>query len=120
MAPRLPDLERWRVWDSFLEATPGAGFMQSSWYADFRSGRGIACFGVLLKEEEEIIVGGAMVMKMTYAPGQCFYYISDGPVVPDDERTAREVFENILNIIEKHRASEAETVSHLRIEPRWR
>jgi lipid II:glycine glycyltransferase (peptidoglycan interpeptide bridge formation enzyme) len=119
MAQLPPDSERWRLWDSFLEATPGAGFMQSSWYADFRSGDEIECFGIILKDEE-IIVGGAMVMKMTYAPGHCFYYISDGPVVPDDESTAREVFENVLAIIEKHRASEAETVSHLRIEPRWR
>jgi lipid II:glycine glycyltransferase (peptidoglycan interpeptide bridge formation enzyme) len=119
MAPQLPELERWRMWDSFLEATPRAGFMQSSWYADFRSCSGIRCFGILLKEEE-IIVGGAMVMTLTYAPGHCFYYISDGPVVPEDEPTAREVFENTVNLVAKHRVLETETVSHLRIEPRWR
>jgi len=118
MTQPLPDPERWRMWDSFLEGAPGAGFMQSSWYADFRSCSGINCFGVVLKDGD-VIVGGAMVMKLTYAPNHCFYYISDGPVVPDDELTAGDVFENILNVVEQHRVSERETVSHLRIEPRW-
>ncbi len=111
--------DRWKAWDSFLEATPDAGFMQSSWYADFRASVGYECFGVVLKDQD-VIVGGAMVVKWSYAPYGCFYYISDGPVLPGQEPAASEAFDAILEIIEKHRKSEAETVSHLRIEPRWR
>jgi lipid II:glycine glycyltransferase (peptidoglycan interpeptide bridge formation enzyme) len=113
-----PETDRWRAWDGFLEATPDTGFMQSSWYADFRASVGYRCFGVTLKDEETI-VGGALVMKWSYAPHGCFYYISDGPVLPQDE-SAQQVFDAILDIIDKHRKAEEETVSHLRIEPRWR
>jgi lipid II:glycine glycyltransferase (peptidoglycan interpeptide bridge formation enzyme) len=112
------ETDRWKAWDSFVEATPDAGFMQASWYADFRASVGYQSFGVTLKDEETI-VGGALVMKWSYAPHSCFYYISDGPVLPEDESTAHEVFDTILEIIDKHRRSEEQTVSHLRIEPRW-
>jgi peptidoglycan pentaglycine glycine transferase (the first glycine) len=115
----VPESDRWSAWDRFLEATPDTGFMQSSWYADFRASVGYECFGVLVKDAETI-VAGAMVMKWRYAPDCCFYYISDGPVLPLDESAASEALDVILQIIEKHRKSEAGTVSHLRIEPRWR
>jgi len=57
--------------------------MQASWYADFRASVGYRSFGVVLKDEQTI-VGGALVMKWSYAPQRCFYYISDGPVLPQD------------------------------------
>ena len=112
------EADRWKAWDTFVEATPDAGFMQTSWYADFRASVGYQSFCVTLKDEETI-VGGALVMKWSYAPQRCFYYISDGPVLPQDESTAHQVFDTILEIIDEHRRSEEETVSHLRIEPRW-
>jgi lipid II:glycine glycyltransferase (peptidoglycan interpeptide bridge formation enzyme) len=112
------DLDRWQAWDRFVEATADAGFMQASWYADFRASVGYRPFGVTLKDQETI-VGGALVMQWSYAPGSCFYYIPDGPILPQDESTAQEVFETTLEIIEQHRKAEGQTVSHLRIEPRW-
>jgi hypothetical protein len=60
-----------------------------------------------------------MVQKFTYAPQSCFYYVQDGPVLPDDQSIAGEVFSAILGDIENRRQTEEETVSHLRIEPRW-
>lgn len=92
--------------------------MQSSWWANFRASVGFDCFGVTLKDQDAI-VGGAMVTKLTYEPGACFYYVQDGPVLPCEEPLARQVFEGILEAIERHRKSEGELVSHLRIEPRW-
>jgi lipid II:glycine glycyltransferase (peptidoglycan interpeptide bridge formation enzyme) len=65
------------------------------------------------------IAGGAIVQKCYYSPQSCFYYIQDGPVVPNDQAMAGEVFEAILQEIEEHRKLETETVSHVRIEPRW-
>ena len=117
-SPYPPSTEdRWTAWDRFLEATPDAGFMQSSWWADFRATTGYEHFGAILKHRNEI-VGGAMVMKFSFAPQECFYYITDGPVLPADESLASEVFEAILESIEE-RKNEEETASHLRIEPRW-
>src|SRR5258705_2009295 len=113
------EVKRWDAWDRFLETTPDAGFMQSSWWARFRATAGYGYFGVTLKDQDAI-VGGALVTKWSYAPGSSFYYVQDGPVLPEDEPAARQVFETILERVAEHRKAEEETVSHLRIEPRWR
>jgi peptidoglycan pentaglycine glycine transferase (the first glycine) len=110
--------DRWQAWDSFLDATPDTGFMQSSWWADFRATVGYEHFGPILKNGDTI-VGGAMVQKFSYAPQSCFYYIQDGPVLPGEESIACRVFEAILASVEERRKTEEQTVSHLRIEPRW-
>jgi lipid II:glycine glycyltransferase (peptidoglycan interpeptide bridge formation enzyme) len=109
---------RWEAWDRFLEATPASGFMQSSWWADFRTTVGYEHFAVTLKSAGEI-VGGAMVQRFRHRSGIAFYYIQEGPVVPGDPSLAGEVLEATLAGIEGHRAAESQTVSHLRIEPRW-
>lgn len=110
--------DRWQAWDAFLESVPETGFMQTSWWADFRATTGYENFGVTLKHQRAI-VGGAVVLKLAYAPQACFYYIPDGPVLPADAAVAAEVFEAILAGIDEHRRAEQQTVSHLRIEPRW-
>src|SRR6266508_1017311 len=112
------ETDRWKVWDSFLEATPGTGFMQTSWWTDFRATCGYEHFGITLKASNAI-VGGAVVQKFSYDDHRCFYYIQDGPVLPQDDEIAGEVFEAIFKAIEDRRLAEQQTVSHLRIEPRW-
>jgi len=92
--------------------------MQSSWWADFRANYDYEHFGIILKDPNGI-VGGALVLKFSYATDRCFYYIPEGPVVPSDESIAGDVFQAILGEIEARRKTERETVSHLRIEPRW-
>src|SRR5437660_9592337 len=115
--PALSD--NWKVWNEFVEATPETGFMQSSWWVDFRNTCGFENFGITLKGENGI-AGGAVVLKFSYAEDSCFYYIQDGPVLPcDDPLVAEEIFGVILNEIEERRETEPGTVSHLRIEPRW-
>jgi peptidoglycan pentaglycine glycine transferase (the first glycine) len=114
--PTLSD--NWRAWNEFVETTPETGFMQSSWWVDFRNACGFENFGITLKDGEEI-VGGAVVLKFRYTEDSCFYYIQDGPVLPGDLLAAEEVFGVILNEIEERRESEPGTVSHIRIEPRW-
>jgi lipid II:glycine glycyltransferase (peptidoglycan interpeptide bridge formation enzyme) len=110
--------DRWEAWDRFLEATPASGFMQSSWWADFRRTVGFGHFAVTLKSAGEI-VGGAMVQRFQHRSGIAFYYAQDGPVVPEDPSLAGVVLEATLAEIEEHRAADTQTVSHLRIEPRW-
>lgn len=112
------EVARWIAWDRFVAATPGAGFMQSSPWAQFRARSGGEHFAVTLKDGDTV-VGGAVVGKWTYAPDRCFYYVQEGPVLPADEATAAEVFDAVLQSIERHRRAEKATVSHLRIEPRW-
>jgi peptidoglycan pentaglycine glycine transferase (the first glycine) len=110
--------ERWAAWDNFLQATAETGFMQASWWADFRAHVGYEHFANILRHQG-VILGGALVQKFPFAPGNCFYYIQDGPVLPKDESDAAEVFGALMNVIEEHRRNETDTISHLRIEPRW-
>jgi lipid II:glycine glycyltransferase (peptidoglycan interpeptide bridge formation enzyme) len=110
-------MDRWKEWDGFLETTPHTGFMQSSWWADFRLTYEFQHFAAILKAHGAI-VGGAVVLKYAYAPESCFYYIPEGPVLPDDDSIAGEVFEAVFESIEDRRKTETQTVSHLRIEPR--
>jgi len=120
-APASPDSslsDSWKAWDKFVEATPESGFMQSSWWVEFRNYCGFENFGITLTDGEEI-AGGAVVLKFSYADNSCFYYIQDGPVLPSDSLAAEEVFHAILDAIEERRESESSVVSHLRIEPRW-
>jgi peptidoglycan pentaglycine glycine transferase (the first glycine) len=112
------EVARWSAWDRFVAATPDTGFMQSAPWAQLRARAGGEHFAVMLKDGD-VIVGGALVGKWTYEPGHCFYYVQEGPVLPTDEASAAEVFDAVLERIERHRTTEAATVSHLRIEPRW-
>ena len=115
----LVDPERWQAWDRHVQASADSGFMQSSWWARFREPIGFDHFGVTFKHEGAI-VGGALVSVWEYAPGHCFYYIQDGPLLPaDDEPFAQQVFAALLSRIDAHRRAEPRRVSHLRIEPRW-
>ena len=115
----LIDPERWQAWDRHVQANTASGFMQSSWWVRFREPIGFDHFGVILKHEGTI-VGGALVSVWEYAPGHCFYYIQDGPLLPqDDEPFARQVFEALLHRVDANRRADERCVSHLRIEPRW-
>jgi lipid II:glycine glycyltransferase (peptidoglycan interpeptide bridge formation enzyme) len=116
--PQSSPTDRWTEWDTFVEATPNSGFMQSSWWIDFRNTCGFENFGITLRDGKDI-AGGAVVLKFLYAENSCFYYIQDGPVLPSDGQVAEEVFQAILQVIEDRRKTEPHTVSHLRIEPRW-
>ena len=81
VSPPSPATDRWKAWDDFLEATPNTGFMQSSWWADFRATAGFEHFGAVLKDRNGV-VGGAMVQKFSSAADSGFYYIQDGHVLP--------------------------------------
>src|SRR5436309_4995019 len=118
MSLPAPETDRWKAWDDFLEAAPDTGFMQSSWWADFRAATGYEHFAVILKGQNGI-VGGAVVLKFSYTPQSCFYYIPEGTVLPGGESIGGEVFGAILEAIEERRKTEKHTVSHLRLDPRW-
>jgi lipid II:glycine glycyltransferase (peptidoglycan interpeptide bridge formation enzyme) len=110
--------ERWKAWDRFVESSDETGFMQSSWWVEFRNYCGFENFGITLKDGSEI-VGGAVVLKYFYSDDSCFYYIQDGPVLPDDPEVAGEVFRTVFEAIDDRRKNDPQTISHLRFEPRW-
>ena len=56
--------ERWKAWDQFIEATAESGFMQSSWWVEFRNYCGFENFGITLRDGDAF-VGGAVVLKYT-------------------------------------------------------
>jgi peptidoglycan pentaglycine glycine transferase (the first glycine) len=112
-------VDRWAAWDRFLEATPATGFMQSSWWADFRTTVGYRHFATILKRSGHIL-GGALVQRFRHRSGTVFYYMQDGPVLPEtDTSLAADVLEATLADVRERCTAEKETVSHLRIEPRW-
>jgi len=116
--PLPSDTGQWQDWDHFVEGSADPGFMQTSWWAEFRAWAGYRCFGITIKDRGALL-GGAMVMKRPFGPHACFYYVCDGPVLPEDEEAAGEIFQAILDVVERHRSAEPHLVSHLRIEPRW-
>lgn len=112
--------EQWKAWDEFLETETDTGFRQSSWYTALRVTRGWRHFGTVLRDGEAI-VGGAMVLAQSFAPGKCCYYIPDGPVFLERDSIAEQeqVFRAVMDFIERKRQTEQEAVSHLSINPRW-
>jgi lipid II:glycine glycyltransferase (peptidoglycan interpeptide bridge formation enzyme) len=109
----------WKEWDAFVEPKSNTGFMQSSWWVDFRSTCDFGNFGIVLRSGNEI-VGGAVVLRFMHQTDRCFYYIQDGPVLPSDSSLDEPVFQAVLSEIEQRRRNEPCTVSHLRMEPRWK
>ncbi|MGD8379993.1 MAG: peptidoglycan bridge formation glycyltransferase FemA/FemB family protein [Gammaproteobacteria bacterium] len=118
---RQPDTgpdRAWSEWDQFVESRPDSGFMQTSWWAEFRAFSGYEYFGSVVRKDGAI-VGGATVLRFAHASDACFYYIQDGPILPEDRELASETMDVILDNIEQHRRREGKTVTHLRLEPRW-
>ena len=108
---------RWDAWDRFVAATPAAGFMQSSWWAEFRTRSEFGHFATILRAEGAV-VGGAVVLTYEYEPGYAFYYMPEGPVLAGDENDG-DIFAAVLAEATARREGVSPCVSHLRIEPRW-
>ncbi len=116
--------ERWRQWDAFVANHPDGGFMQSSAWSRCRALGGFEPFAVILRDDADgSIVGGALVGRRRFEDGQrCFYYIQEGPLLPEHPDEARAVFSAILARIRRDQRDGGPGASHLRIElrrPNW-
>jgi lipid II:glycine glycyltransferase (peptidoglycan interpeptide bridge formation enzyme) len=121
-AVKLPSWEpdKWKTWDTFIEARTDPGFRQLSWYTTLKIDDGWERFGTVLRDGDTV-VGGAMVLARSFAPDKCYYFIPDGPVFLEDDSLAEQeqVFRAVMAFIEHKRQTEQRVVSHLSINPRW-
>jgi peptidoglycan pentaglycine glycine transferase (the first glycine) len=112
-----PD-ERWAEWDRFVSAHPHGGFMQSASWVRCRADDGYSHMAIMLRDEDRRLIGGAVVGRWAYGDNQAFYYIQEGPLLPDEPELAEAVMNAVLARLDKHRRDDTAVVSHLRIEPR--
>jgi lipid II:glycine glycyltransferase (peptidoglycan interpeptide bridge formation enzyme) len=106
-------------WDQFLAySRPDIGHKQYSWWADFQTSRRWDSLGVVARDGDAIC-GGATVFSKSFAPGISFYYIPHGPVLPENEPDAAQLFDDLVKHLVEHQKQDVNTVSHLRMEPRW-
>jgi lipid II:glycine glycyltransferase (peptidoglycan interpeptide bridge formation enzyme) len=110
--------ERWAEWDRFVAEHPHGGFMQSSAWIRCRTDDGYGHIAVMLREEDGRLAGGAIVGRWPYGDNQAFYYIQEGPLLPEEPELAEAVLNALLARLQQHRRNDAALVSHLRIEPR--
>jgi lipid II:glycine glycyltransferase (peptidoglycan interpeptide bridge formation enzyme) len=108
------------MWDAFVEERADPGFRQLSWYTSLKAAHGWEEFGTVLRDGDAI-VGGAVVLSHSFAPGKCYYFIPDGPVFLEQDSPAEQeqVFHAVMSFIERKRQTEQRVVSHLCINPRW-
>ncbi len=92
--------------------------MQSAGWIRCRAEDGYSHMAIMLRDEERRLAGGAVVGRWEYGDNQAFYYIQEGPLLPDEPELAQAVMNAVLARLAQHRRDDAAVVSHLRIEPR--
>jgi lipid II:glycine glycyltransferase (peptidoglycan interpeptide bridge formation enzyme) len=112
-----PD-ERWAEWDRFVSAHPHGGFMQSAAWIRCRAEDGYSHIAIMLRDQDRRLAGGAVVGRWEYGDNQAFYYIQEGPLLPDEPELGEAVMTAVLARLAQHRREDTAVVSHLRIEPR--
>lgn len=113
-----PGNEGWSEWDRFVADHPDGGFMQSSSWIRCRERDGYQHKAIVLRDEHGRIVGGAVVGRWDVGDDHAFYYVQEGPLLPDDPELAGAVMNALMARLDQHRRADEATVSHLRIEPR--
>lgn len=72
----------------------------------------------MLRDEDRRLVGGAVVGRWAYSDNLAFYYIQEGPLLPDEPELIPAVMNAVVTRLEQHRHNDTAMISHLRIEPR--
>lgn len=106
------------AWDDLTQKNPASGFLQSFFWSEFKQHGGWETFKIGIQENGDL-VGGAVVMKVHFAPSKNFLYIPEGPVLDYKRDDASTLFhELIAEIATIADLKGKELTTHLRIEPR--
>jgi hypothetical protein len=92
--------------------------MQSAAWIRCRAEDGYGHLAIMLRDQDRRLAGGAVVGRWAYGDNQAFYYIQEGPLLPDEPELAEAVLNAVLARLEQHRNDDTAVVSHLRVEPR--
>ena len=92
--------------------------MQSAPWIRCRAEDGYGHIALMLRDEDRRLAGGAVVGRWEYGDNQAFYYVQEGPLLPDEPELAEAVMNAVLARLAQHRRDDTAVVSHLRIEPR--
>lgn len=116
--------ESWGEWDRFVAGHPDGGFLQSAAWARCRTLSGFQVLAVILRDDaDNSIVGGGVLYRRDFDKGRgSFYYLQEGPLLPDHPDEARAVFDAIRARIGRDQRAGAPPASHLRVElrrPDW-
>ena len=112
------DASQKEEWERLVKANPASGYMQSFFWAEFRSMLGweIYKIGIL---ESNILVGGAIIAKYCHHSYGNFLSISEGPVLPYDTPQAQSLFNKLLQEIDSIvDLTGTYRTSHISIEPK--
>jgi hypothetical protein len=110
--------DSWTLWDGMMADRREVGLWQSSWGMRLRRPDRDYTFGVMIRSSG-MLLGGAVVERVRWGSRHGFYRISDGPVLPAEDRRAAEVMRGILASVQRRRHRDPLAITHLRIEPRW-
>lgn len=105
-----------KQWDLLVQSNPASGFMQSTYWAQFKRQMGLTPYHLVLFDDQELL-GGGIFYAAPNMKGAGFLVAPDGPVLPwhDDELSAR-----CMKLIVEALAAEASTSGSMamRIAPR--
>src|SRR3989338_10966641 len=105
-------------WEALVKVAPGGGFMQSFSWAGFKRRIGWQTYKIGLLEND-VLIGGAIVMKFPFSKNKNFLYIPEGPIMPYTRRDADELFHQLIGEIDAVADLKGPSyTTHLRIEPR--
>ena len=99
--------------DRMAGENPAAGFMQSTFWADFKRLEGFDVSRWLYKDDDGPLLGSTTILRFPYHGESGFAVCPEGPVLPwDDEHLCREALRGLIDL-----AKTFPDVLGLRIEP---
>lgn len=107
-----------QAWENLVKDNFATGFMQNFFWSDFKQKTGWDAdkIGIL---EDDVLVGGAIVLKLSFSKDKNFLYIPEGPVLAYQSAKAEEYFHALLGEIDEIADLVGDQrTTHIRLDPR--
>ena len=112
------DQTRKDEWEYLVKNNTASGFMQSFFWAEFRTMLGWETYKIGIEESNKL-TGGAIVAKYSHYPYGNFLSIAEGPVISYDDPLAERMFHRFIQEVDTIADLSGEyRSSHLSIEPK--